>query len=159
MFNFHPSVAGGTERAFVLLYENRFESLCWKLMEIHGIKQVFWHQFKHFYCLTWKNENWSTLTNYQTEWLTIRADWHQHGHEQFVALFHVYSFHSNENLLSKLPVKAILTYNHWFPFPCCCECLTFTRLLQKGLNAPLFYFIKIVLSICAQYLTASLKLY
>ena len=128
MFNFHPSVAEGTERAFVLLYQNHFESLCWKLMEIHGIKQVFWHQFKHFYCLTWKTENWSTLTNYQTEWLTIRADWHQHGHKQFVALF--FPFQREPSF--KLSVKATLTYNHWFPFPCCWECLTFTRLLQKA---------------------------
>ena len=58
----------------------------------------------------------------------IRADCLQDDQKQFVPLFFPFLRESS----IKTSVKAILTDNHCFPFPCCWECVTLTRLMQKA---------------------------
>ena len=58
----------------------------------------------------------------------IRADCLQDDQKQFVPLFFPFLRESS----IKTSVKAILTDNHCFPFACCWECVTLTRLIQKA---------------------------
>ena len=62
-----------------------------------------------------------------------------------------------ENLLSKLSVKAIFTHNHCFPFPCCWECLTLTRLFQKADWTRLCFTLSKSFCLCALHLTGVAK--
>ena len=57
----------------------------------------------------------------------IRADCLQDDQKQFVPLFFPFLRESS----IKTSVKAILTNNHCFPFPCCLECVTLTRLSRR----------------------------
>ena len=124
-----------------------------KSSTIYGIKRVFCHQFEHFLCLTWKSENWSTLNNYQTEWLTIRADWHQHGHKQFLALF----FPFQRESAFKTSHQGHLNLKSLISFSLLLRVFNFNPSVAEGTERALFYFIKIVLSLCVQHLTGVTK--